>query len=625
MNNKNQQPNSANSGSAGSPAHLTKEEMRQKIKASLAVREAAEAEPRQQTPPPSAQNAPRKPAAPSTASSGTPERTHTGVVTPAERSRSDKARQIREAVASQRSEERRTETSSPSPRQPERKSNASTSVATAPRPVRPTPPKQQYTPSAARVQHNMVRTWIVIGIAVVAALILVYLGGLLIYHGKFLPQTYVNGVNIAGMTMDEAESAILENAQDMGLTFIPKEGDPIVFKGSSFGCTVSLPENSLAEPADESHALWFKKFFTKSEYTALLQDSYSEDALVSLIAAYDWGNVPPTDAKVVQNEDGSFSIQPEDDGNMVDTKVLSDYTIAQMREGNNTINMEDSNCYKKASVTASSLESTLALYNQIGAVEITYDMTDREEIMDPVGTETLDHDTIIDWITTDSGEISVDLDKATAWVQENIADKYDTLVTGYTRTFESTMDGTIELPIGVDGIYGWKTNVTATAEKLVEYIKAGEPVTIEPVYKVEGFRMNSTAGVTYTGDTYIEVDICHQKLWYYVNGELYLETDVVTGLASDPSRATPPGAYKVWSRESPRKLGTYEVQGYEVWVDYWMPVTYTGIGLHDLNRSAYGGEIYQTNGSHGCINLPLDVAAKIYNKVTVNTPVMIIP
>ena len=162
-------------------------------------------------------------------------------------------------------------------------------------------------------------------------------------------------------------------------------------------------------------------------------------------------------------------------------------------------------------------------------------------------------------------------------------------------------------------------------EKLVDYIKAGEAVTIEPVYKVEGFRMNSNAGVTYTGNTYIEVDICHQHLWYYVNGELFLESDVVTGKESDPTRATPPGAYKVWSRESPRKLGTYAVQGYETWVNYWMPVIYTGIGLHDLNRSAYGGDIYINNGSHGCINLPLDVAKKIYDKVTINTPVMIVP
>ena len=506
--------------------------------------------------------------------------------------------------------------------QPQHQQRSGGNVATAQRPPRPTPPRH-YEP--VREESNAGKICIIIGIAVLAVLLLSYIAGLAVYHSKFLPKTYVNGVNIGGMTAEEASDAVLNTAQDMGLTFIPKSGDPITFKGSSFGCTVTLPDNALTEPADESHALWFRKLFSKTEYTVKMQDSYSEDALVSLIAAYDWGNVPPTDAKVVQNEDGSFTIQPEDNGNMVDTQKLSDYTVAQMREGNNTIQMADSDCYKKAAVTAESLEPTLALYNKIGAVEITYDMTDREEIFDPVGTEKLDHATIMDWITTDGDDITVDTDKASAWVQEHIADKYDTLVTGYNFKFKATEDGEITLPIGSDGIYGWKTNVSATVEKLVDYIKAGEAVTIEPVYKVEGFRMNSNAGVTYTGNTYIEVDICHQHLWYYVNGELFLESDVVTGKESDPTRATPPGAYKVWSRESPRKLGTYAVQGYETWVNYWMPVTYTGIGLHDLNRSAYGGDIYINNGSHGCINLPLDVAKKIYDKVTINTPVMIVP
>ena len=90
-----------------------------------------------------------------------------------------------------------------------------------------------------------------------AVLLLSYIAGLAVYHSKFLPKTYVNGVDIGGMTAEEASDAVLNTAQDMGLTFIPKSGDPITFKGSSFGCTVTLPDNALTEPADESHALWF--------------------------------------------------------------------------------------------------------------------------------------------------------------------------------------------------------------------------------------------------------------------------------------------------------------------------------------------------------------------------------
>ncbi len=246
-----------------------------------------------------------------------------------------------------------------------------------------------------REERHGGRIAVIAGIAVLAVLLLSYIAGLAIYHGKFLPKTYVNGVDIGGMNVEDAQNAVLSTAQDMGLTFIPKSGDPITFKGSSFGCTVTLPDNALAAPADESHAAWFKKLFSKTEYTVKVQDSYSEDALVSLIAAYDWGNVPPTDAKVVQNEDGSFTISRKMTATWWTPRNCPTTRLRRCVRGNNTINMAESDCYKKAAVTAESLKPTLELYNKIGAVEITYDMTDREEIFDPVGTEK-------NWITPPS-------------------------------------------------------------------------------------------------------------------------------------------------------------------------------------------------------------------------------
>ncbi len=457
-------------------------------------------------------------------------------------------------------------------------------------------------------------------IVILIAIAAVYFGGLIRYRGKFLPHTFVNGMDISGMTESEAEDAILKTAQEQSITFVTKSGEQIVFQGSSYGCTATLPNGALEDAASENLGLWFVKIFRQSDYEVQLNEFYSETNLASLIAAYDWGDVAPTDAEIVKDADGTFSIQPEDDGNLVDVQKLSDYALSEMRFGNHIITMEDSGCYAKASVRSEDLEETLAIYQKIGQIEITYSMEDRQENIDPTGTETISNATLMDWIDTDSGDLTLDKAKATDWIQRHIADPYDTFVTGYSRTFQSTLDGTIELPIGSTGTYGWKTDVEATVSKLEEHIKEGKPITIEPVYKVEGFRKGDDSG-----NTYIEVDICHQKLFYYVNGELYVETDCVTGMATDPSRVTPPGAFKVWSKESPRVLGTMEVQGYETLVQYWMPIDYTGIGLHDLNRSAYGGTIYQYNGSHGCINLPLSVAAEIYNKVEIGTPVIVVP
>jgi lipoprotein-anchoring transpeptidase ErfK/SrfK len=46
-------------------------------------------------------------------------------------------------------------------------------------------------------------------------------------------------------------------------------------------------------------------------------------------------------------------------------------------------------------------------------------------------------------------------------------------------------------------------------------------------------------------------------------------------------------------------------------------------GMHDATwRSEFGGDIYLTNGSHGCLNLPLDKAAELYNYLYTGYPVI---
>ncbi len=121
------------------------------------------------------------------------------------------------------------------------------------------------------------------------------------------------------------------------------------------------------------------------------------------------------------------------------------------------------------------------------------------------------------------------------------------------------------------------------------------------------------------GDTYIEVSLDKQHLWYYVNGVLDSETDVVTGSAS--KHPTPRGLFYVSERINGKYLTG---DGYRTWVNKWMRLTNSGVGLHDATwRSRFGGSIYKTNGSHGCVNLPKKFAYELYNKVQVGLPVFI--
>ena len=57
---------------------------------------------------------------------------------------------------------------------------------------------------------------------------------------------------------------------------------------------------------------------------------------------------------------------------------------------------------------------------------------------------------------------------------------------------------------------------------------------------------------------------------------------------------------------------------------YWMRVTWSGSGFHDATwQPAFGGTLNQTRGSHGCINMPYDKAAQLYEMVEMGTPVVI--
>ena len=120
------------------------------------------------------------------------------------------------------------------------------------------------------------------------------------------------------------------------------------------------------------------------------------------------------------------------------------------------------------------------------------------------------------------------------------------------------------------------------------------------------------------GDTYVEIDMGEQMMYYYLNGELQIETPVVTGNTSR-RMGTPSGVNYVYLKQQDRIL---RGEGYASHVNFWMPVK-GNIGIHDASwRSKYGGNIYQTNGSHGCINTPYNAMVQMYEMVEVGTPVV---
>ena len=123
--------------------------------------------------------------------------------------------------------------------------------------------------------------------------------------------------------------------------------------------------------------------------------------------------------------------------------------------------------------------------------------------------------------------------------------------------------------------------------------------------------------------TWVEISIKTQTLKMYVKNKLYVKTPVVTGNVGD--RHTSKGAHSVQEKTAHRTLqGSYHGQSWNVTVNYWLKFTGDGQGIHDSTwRSAYGGSIYKTNGSHGCVNTPLGAMRKIFKKAYVGMPVIV--
>lgn len=133
-----------------------------------------------------------------------------------------------------------------------------------------------------------------------------------------------------------------------------------------------------------------------------------------------------------------------------------------------------------------------------------------------------------------------------------------------------------------------------------------------------------------SSSTYIEVSIKHQYMWVYNDGKLVIGTPIVSGNQSQ-GWDTPTGTYSVWNKETNKVLDGASVGfGYQVPVDYWMAIDYTGVGIHDIDwltssNAQASRNVYKTNGSHGCINTPNDLMAKVYNNTPLGTPVYVMP
>ena len=457
------------------------------------------------------------------------------------------------------------------------------------------------------------KPWIIAG-SIVGALVVIYLGAAVFFMSHFLVNTTVNGKDFSGKTAADVEDYLKEQVADYELTILEQNNVSDVISGTDISLTYK--ENSQVEDAldAQNQLLWIVSLFAKSSADVTIEVEYDEAALQERIENLQAVTAEQTDPVSAHPEyDGnSFVVAEEQYGTKVDMETLTAKIEQYITEFNPTLDMMDEECYVMPAYTSDSPEVQAACdeMNSYLKASITYPMD--ESIV-------VDKQLISGWITYDAEmNVTFNEDAVREWMRE-FGSKYDTV--GTSRTITTPTGKTAEVS---GGTYGWIVDEAAETENLINSIKNGEVAEREPAYK----QTAASHGAQDWGNTYIEVDIAAQHMWYIVDGSIAMESDVVTGLPAD-GRDTPTGVYSILytERDSTLKGEVDPATGkpsYETPVAFWMPFTWQGHGFHDATwQSSFGGSRYQTNGSHGCVNMPYDKAEQLFGMIGAGTPVIV--
>jgi hypothetical protein len=290
-------------------------------------------------------------------------------------------------------------------------------------------------------------------------------------------------------------------------------------------------------------------------------------------------------------------------GNQLDTALLTDALLKSISSKESELNLDRNRFYKKPKYQLSdekTKQGLIALKKSLNA-KITLQFK-RENVV-------IDKKIFSNWLLLDSNmRVNLNSSKSLAFVKE-LAAKYDEIIPSVNITSSKGEKKSIR-----GGDIGVRLNVYKELTNIIENVRNAEVVSREPSYGMNGI----PSGVFDSNKTYVEISISDQKLWYYKNGSLIIESDIVTGCVNQ-GHATPGGAYYVKYMATNTELNG---PGYSAHVRFWMPFN-NGIGLHDARwRNKFGETIYLTEGSHGCINLPLATAQTIYQHISPGTIVL---
>ena len=498
------------------------------------------------------------------------------------------------------------------------------------RPVSPEKKKRERQAAAKRAviqdqKQKKIRAWKIraaVAGGCIAAVIIVYCLIAATYRSKFLPNSFVNGFDVSGLSAADTEKILKESVEDYQLEVGFRGGQNEMITSKDVDLTYVSSNEVESILAGQKRLGWLMSVFGRKAHfnvsTSFKFDSAKLRACLEGLPEFQEDSISlPRSSRVVLDGDLNYRVSDEYEGNRPDEDVIFDAVDAAINASDSRLSLdlvENAYAGPAAGKDDEALNERAEELNEFVSTELTIRYKDGTE-------KVLDRDDLVNWISRDeNGAYYIGQEKIYIEAYNIVtaaANKYND--TKDKLEFHSTAEGVVRLSCDP---YGYKIDVESETDRLVEALNNHESGVLEFNNAVK-----ESVDATF-GGTYCEVDVTAQHVYYYEDGKLVMDSDCVTGLEYDYDRRTPSGVFAVFDKETDKTLGSYSApdpsQRYESHVNFWMPF-YESYGMHDAPwRENFGGSWYREYGSHGCVNLPPYFAEELYNKIELWTPVIVL-
>lgn len=470
------------------------------------------------------------------------------------------------------------------------------------------------TPAEIALKKHRRRKRILIGVlSFIGVIAAAYLGVSAFFNSHFYYNTKINGTDFSLKTVSEVQEYMEGEVAGYSLTLKEQGGKEESVHGTDISLKYVRDDSVEKLLKEQNPFLWITAFWEEPEIMAAVGVEYDAEKLNGKIAELTCmkpeEQVPSVSAKP-EFTGSQFEIKKEEIGSQIDNEKFMAAVSEAINEFLPELDMKEAGCYIPPQFTSESPEVAQArdaMNSYLGA-NITLDFTPYTEVVDA--------SVISQWISVDDNmQVTFNQEAVRGYIA-GLAEQYDTY--GKPRTFTTGFGNTVQVE---GGSYGWQIDQEAEYNALTANIQNGETVTREPNYA----RRGATHEGNDFGNTYAEVDLTNQHMFYFKDGQCVMQSDIVTG-NPNKGHATPQGVYMLAYKATNQVLrgkklpdGSYE---YESPVSYWMPFN-GGIGFHDATwQSAFGGDRYVTYGSHGCVNMPVSAAGELFGYIEAGVPVV---